>query len=493
MFLTAFDLKLPKVEPFSHIDRRPVSDLLILPVWEDKTLAVPVSDLEKIVSGVLATNDFEAKLGDTLLVYQGIAERRILLLGLGKPTELTSESMRQAYFQAFQAVLSKKVKEIAVAVPKASEHLYLAVLEAFYYAQYRFVEYKKEASPQASLDTVHLLVDPHSDISDLIEECEATFRSLFFVRDLVNRNADEVNPPSFVHAALQLASRFPKLTCTVLEKTQIEELGMGLFLSVAKASAYPPYLIHLSYKGNPGSSDLTLFVGKAITFDTGGLHLKVANSMDTMRCDMAGGATLLGLLPLLDHLKLGVNIDVLIPVCENAIGSSAFKPGDMIKSMKGIFVEITSTDAEGRLCLADAITYGIQNLKPSRIIDIATLTGSMEIALGTDISGFLTNSEPLAQAIDIASTQSGELFWRMPLYQGYKELLKSDQADIKSTGGRIGGAIIAALFLQEFVENHPWVHIDIAGTAYLDKARRYLGKGATGVGLKLLLEFCRRL
>lgn len=493
MFLKAFDQPLPKFETFTHIDRRPVSDLLILPVWADQGLSVQVTDLEKIVGGVLATHDFQAKVGETLVLYQGIAERRILLLGLGKASELTSESFKLAYYQAFQFALSKKIKDLTVVLPKSTEHLYRLVLDSFYYAHYRFVEYKKEIDPQAQLGTVHLLVDPLVDIADTIVECEVTARALYFIRDLVNRNADDVHPSALVDTALQITSRFSGISCEVLKRKEIEKLGMGLFLAVAKGSAYEPYLIHLRYQGNPGSPDSTLIVGKAITFDTGGLHIKTMNSMDTMRCDMAGGATALGLLPVLQQLELPVNVDVLIPVCENAIGSEAFKPGDMIKSMKGLFVEITSTDAEGRLCLADAITYGIQEFKPSRIIDIATLTGSMEIALGTDISGFLTNSEPLAQAMEIAAASSGEFFWRMPLYKGYKDLLKSDQADLKSTGGRIGGAIIAALFLQEFVENHPWVHIDIAGTAYLKDAKRYLGKGATGVGLKLLIELCRRL
>ncbi len=503
MLLSAFDKFLPQVQGFHHIDRRPVSDILILSLYEGESLSdasSSVPELKDYLEGVLKTGDFRGKLGETICLYHGIAERRILLLGLGKKDELNLERIKQAYFRAFCFVSStNSIRQVVVALPQDLSfeftHLLSAFLEGFYYSLYDFTRYKAD-SAKGVLKEVSIACPSRyvlSEIESLIQEKEALFRAHYFVRDLVNANADDLHPEALVDAAFGVSRKYPEVEYSVLEQKQIEELGMGLFLAVSKGSAYPPYLLHLRYRGRGGHDDTTLFIGKAITFDTGGLHLKPNNSMDTMRCDMAGGAVLLGLLSYLASQKAAINIDVIIPVCENALGSKAFKPGDMIKSMKGLHVEITSTDAEGRLCLADAMTYGIRKIEPSRVIDIATLTGSMEIALGSDISGYLSNSETLAEIVDRASKASGELFWRMPLYRPYRDLLKSDLADIKSTGGRIGGAILAALFLEEFVENRPWVHIDIAGTAYMKESKRYLSKGATGVGLRMLVDLCKNL
>ena len=268
---------------------------------------------------------------------------------------------------------------------------------------------------------------------------------------------------------------------------------MGLLLAVNRASSRDPTFMLIEYKGDPKAHDLTVLVGKGITFDTGGLNLKPTGSMESMKCDMAGAAAVLGVIQAAAALGIKKNITGVIAATENSIGSRSYKPGDVYCGYAGKSVEIGNTDAEGRLILADALAYAVKNLKPSRIIDLATLTGAVEVALGNEAIGLLSNHDVLADLLIRSGSSTGERVWRLPLYEEYKDLLKSDVADIKSTGGRTAGCITAAIFLHEFVGKTPWAHLDIAGTAYLNEAKRYQPKHATGVGVRLMLSLLESL
>lgn len=489
-----------------HLEQRPVSDLLILPYWKGQSEIDCPQDLKAMVSGFFATKDFTGDLGETSLLYQGIAERRILLLGLGKQEEITLDKLRLAYYKASLSIQKKRVQDIVIGLPdfdspdffshsfhSNQEALFRVVLEGFYFSRYSFLNYRSKPEKSSEIASVTIIGNLTTDWKSVAQEVMVVMRTLTFIRDMVNQNADEMTPDKFLAYSQEVVKHQGAIKLHILRRSELEKEGMGLFLAVAQGSAYEPYLLHLRYEPCPSVNDRTLCVGKAITFDTGGLHLKAMGSMETMRCDMAGGAVMLGLIQLLADLQVQTNVDVLIPVCENAIGSKAFKPGDIIKSKKGLFIEISSTDAEGRLCLADAITYGIEKLLPHRIIDIATLTGAVEVALGSEITGVLSNSDALVAMLQKASKITHEMVAQLPLYDGYKELLRSDMADMKNSGGRVGGAITAGLFLHEFVDTIPWLHLDIAGSAFFKDARRYYGKGATGIGLRLLLNFFLQL
>lgn len=476
------------------MEERPATDLCIVPLYQDGAHIELVSvDLKDLVAGFLATEDFSCDAGESVILYNGVAERRVQLLGLGKKEVVTAETLRLSYYKAVSNLKKKNIKEIVVQLPEIDSSFeytpyFRAIIEGIYFAQYAFLKYRSEP-PTCRLKKVNFVGRLPTEWESIFQEVTSVMRYTSLVRDMVNQNADEMTPQSFLSIAQDLVKSNPEVSLRTLEKSELEQEEMRLFLAVAKGSPQEPYLLHLRYNPCPEVHDRTLCIGKAITFDTGGLHLKPIGSMETMRCDMAGGAVALALVFLLAQLRVEVNVDILIPVCENAIGSKSFKPGDIIKSKKGLFVEISSTDAEGRLCLADAITYGIEKLSPKRLIDIATLTGAVEIALGSEISGVLSNSDALFERLEHASHSTHELIARLPLYEGYKELLRSDMADLKNSGGRSGGAILAALFLREFVGNVPWLHLDIAASAFFKEAKRYYGKGATGIGLRLLLNF----
>ena len=272
-------------------------------------------------------------------------------------------------------------------------------------------------------------------------------------------------------------------------KKQLEKEGFGLLLAVNRGSSCDPALIILQYRGQPHSNNNTVIVGKGITYDTGGLNLKVGVGMETMKCDMGGAAAVLGTMLAAATLGLKTNLTGVIATTENSIGPDSYKPGDVYTSYLGKTVEIGNTDAEGRLVLADALAYANAKLAPTRMINLATLTGSIVIALGEEATGLMSNSDELSLALSEAGETTYERVWRMPLYDEYQERLKSDFADLINVAGRPASANLAGMFLKEFVGKTPWAHLDIAGTAYLTKARHYLPKNATGVGVRLLIEF----
>ena len=424
-----------------------------------------------------------------MLAYlSGKNEKRLLLLGLGKTCSV--EGLRKAYAAAMKRCQDKKWPHIHFVLPKC-DTLDLAevtrgVAEGIALTAYVFDEWKSDKKPFYVKKSV--LVGARD--SALCKKTLGILSGVNLARTLINRNALDVTPQALGAEAKKIAKKFSTVKATVLTKKQLEKEKMGLLLAVGSGSRVDPALVVLDYQGAPRSDDLTLVVGKGVTFDTGGLNLKPTNFIEDMRADMGGAAATLGLIQAAASIQLKANIVVIVPTTENAIDAHSYKPGDVYRSHAGKTVEITNTDAEGRLILADALSYGQKHFQPSRIIDLATLTGAVIVALGDLRAGMYSNHEKLAKLCEKAGEVTGEKVWRMPLDPEYKALLKSEIADLKNAAGkRMAGSVTAAIFLKEFIrKNIPWIHLDIAGTAFLDKARDYHLSQATGAGVRLLIE-----
>ncbi len=488
------------VEP--KIEKRREAELLAIPFWhhgQKAKSAMPLGKIEQSLKPALFSKDFNGKEGELLLVYsEGQKEPRFLLFGLGEEGHLSIESLRKAYAGVARFCQKKGIKDINVLLPVATELRSISVedclkgiCEGILLTNYKWSQKSEKNNKNELLQSV-CLIGTLSKYQPLFESFEQVSEAVYLARDLINGNADIVTPIYLGEVAKKLSSRFPTIKTKILDQEDLEKEKMGLLLAVGRGSSHSPLLIQMHYQGNPGSKEHTVLIGKGITFDTGGLNLKPSSSMETMRDDMSGAATVMGTIAAVAALKLKVNVTALVPTAENAIDANSFKPGDVYKSYNGKTVEIKDTDAEGRLILADALAYAAKNLSPTRMIDLATLTGSMVVALGEEMSGFFSNEDKFAKKLAEASEVSHELLWRMPLHQPYKELLKSDIADLKNIGGRPGGSILAALFLEEFVANIPWIHIDIAGTAFNTKEREYTPKNGVGFGIRLLVEFFQK-
>ncbi len=308
--------------------------------------------------------------------------------------------------------------------------------------------------------------------------------SVCFARDLVNTPANEMTPSDLAEAALSLKSK--NLSVRILERKDVERLGMHSYLSVANGSNQPPKFIILEYTGAKESP--LVLIGKSVTFDSGGISIKPSEGLEKMKYDMAGGAAVLGVMKAASELRLPVHLIGILPATENLLGGSASRPGDVVRAMDGKTIEIISTDAEGRMTLADAIVFA-KRYEPRAVIDIATLTGACSIAFGNVVIGMMGNSRDLLDKMKQSGDSVYERVWEMPLFKEYKEYLKSDVADLKNSGGRQGSLSASASFLHEFAGDTNWVHLDIAGTAYHDKDRPYAPKGATGIGVRLLFNF----
>ncbi|MCX5841060.1 MAG: leucyl aminopeptidase, partial [Deltaproteobacteria bacterium] len=313
-----------------------------------------------------------------------------------------------------------------------------------------------------------------------------------FARDLVSTPSNEMTPSDLAREAETMAAARKKVHVRILDVQDMKKLGMNALLAVASGSCQPPKFIILEYRGGRKWQAPVALVGKGLTFDSGGISIKPSEKMDEMKSDMAGGAAVMGAIMAAAELKLPVNVVGLIPATENLPGGRAYKPGDILKSLSGQTIEVITTDAEGRLILADALTYA-SRYKPAAVIDLATLTGACIVALGDQVIGMLGTDDSLKDKIRKAADMTGERVWELPLWEDYHELIKSDVADFKNSAGRAGGAITAAAFLSKFVGNVPWVHLDIAGPSWLTKDKPYIPKGASGVGVRLMVQVLRDL
>jgi len=477
-----------QLQSASSFSARPSSDVLVLPFWQDAKKAVPACPMQEFKS--FFVEDFKGKEGETLFIYKKGKESRILLLGLGKKSECEAEVFRRAYASALKACRKKRLKNISVALPETEAPAAYPSTEGLLLANYAFdLRFSKEEAQPLVQKICLIGID-----KETLKECrdaQTVISAVNYARDLINGNPDEITSKRLSQEAKELEKESKVIKTTILDKKAIEKLGMGLILAVNKGSAESPAFIIVEYKGNPGSSDLTALVGKGITYDTGGLNLKTS-SMETMKDDMSGGAAVLGTIKAAAALGLKVNIVGAIPSTDNAIGPDSYKPGNVYRSYSGKTVEITNTDAEGRLVLADAVSYIEDHYKPSRIIDLATLTGAIVVTLGEEASGLFSNDDKLSESLIRSGKHTYERLWRLPLFAEYKEGLKSPIADMRnSPPARKASSIMGALFIQEYIKNTPWAHLDIAGTAFLSGPKHYHTTNATGVGVRLLIDFLR--
>jgi leucyl aminopeptidase len=450
--------------------------------------------LERLTAaGELRGKANTARLVDTL---GKLPAERLLLVGLGKQAEVNDERLRKAAGNAVKQLRSARVASFASALHLSgpTETALEAVCEGTLLGSYSFDQYKtKNREELFRFESMTLLLPEGLAADDAGARVEAV-RSLCLgaelARDLVSHPGNVVTTGYLADAGRQLAARCG-LKCLVLEQNDLEKLGMNALVAVGKGSVEPPRLIALEYRGAGDQVAPVVLVGKGITFDSGGISIKPGLGMQDMKTDMAGAAAVFGTLQAAAQLKLPVNLVGIVPTAENMPGGKAFKPGDVVTSMSGTTIEITNTDAEGRLVLCDALHYALTNYTPSVVIDLATLTGACVVALGHEASGMMGNDRALIEALKGAGERCGERVWELPLWDEYGEAMKSDIADLKNSGSRDGGSINAAWFLKQFVGATPWVHLDIAGTAWNDKARPYAPKGASGVGVRLLIEYLR--
>jgi len=477
---------------------RKKSDMLVVPFWEDKKVSLAIPEVDSSLDGgiqaPIAAKDFVGKVGRTVVLYSDDPkEARIALLGLGKKKECSVEQIRRAYSAVVKLAQKYRTEKITVFVPTISSlqdhEIMRGLSEGLLLPNYAYEQLKHEMKEPTTLIKKVCLVGATKRGLDVAQRAKSISDGVFLARNLVNGNADEITPQYLASIAKKFARLFPEVKTQVFDKKRIQKEKMGLLLAVNRGSGSDPVLIISQYRGNPGSKDHTVIVGKGVTFDTGGLNLKPTGHMETMKSDMAGAATALGTLYVMATLGFPINMTVVVPSTENAVGPQSFKPGDVYKSYMGKTVEVGNTDAEGRLILADALAYAVGHLKPTRIIDFATLTGAIVIALGEEVIGLFSNDDALANSLINAGESSFERLHRFPLYQEYREQLKSDFADIKNIGGREGGSITAAKFLEEFVGKTPWAHLDIAGTAYRKKKRDYNPQNGTGAGVRLMVDF----
>ncbi len=456
------------------------------------------STIDKALGGainqLLAEKEFSGKfLEQTELHGLGkIKAKRVALIGLGKKPDFTLDRARMAAGEGARYIQKLGAKVGATVIPNGSlklEEAAQATAEGAIMGVYSFKRYKKPDPEAREMKELLIIEEDSARLSVLeknIERGRAIAEAVYHARDWINEPANYMTPAQLAEEAKIIAEK-EHIQIDVLEKDEMQKLGMGCLLAVNQGSRQPPRFIVMNYSGAGPDKPVIGFIGKGITFDSGGISLKPPEGMGEMKGDMSGAAAVIASIGAIAKLGIKINITVLAPVTENLPGGQAFRPGDIIKSMNGKTIEIVSTDAEGRLILSDAIAYARQ-LKCSPLIDLATLTGACHIALGDYVSGAFTNNNEFLQKVLTSSETAGEKLWQLPLYDEYKEANKSDFADIKNTGGRYGGAITAAWFLKEFAEDTPWVHLDIAGTFLSEKDRGYNVKGATGVGVRTLVN-----
>ncbi len=453
-----------------------------------------------LISRLLKKRDFEAKPSQVLVLYapELLPYERIALVGLGKRKDLNLEKIRKAASQVMRHLRGLNVRQAALAfdpevIPEEKSKIIQAVVEGAVLGLYRFMPYKTiDRNDIKSMDKLLIVTASGEDAKarQQVEKAKVICQAVCFARDLVATPGNEMTPSILAGHARKIAAR-KNLSCRVLDEKKMKKLGMNAFLGVSAGSCQEPKFIIMEYTGGKTGQAPVVLVGKGLTFDSGGISLKPAEKMDEMKTDMAGGAAVLGAMMAAADLELPLNIVGLVPATENMPGGCAYKPGDILKSYSGLTIEVLNTDAEGRLILADALAYAAR-FKPAAIVDLATLTGACVIALGEEVAALLGNDESLKEQIKAASEATGERIWELPLWELYDEQIKSDIADYKNTGGRPAGTITAAAFLSKFVGNAPWAHLDIAGPAWTTKDRDYVPKGASGVGVRLLVDFLEK-
>ena len=451
--------------------------------------------LDGAITSLISRGEIKGKFEEVSIVHTfgRLPAGIVAIVGLGKRDDFGVDKVRRATGQFCRTLRKLNCRKIATVLHGAGagnielKDSAQAVTEGAILGLYSFNRYKRTESED--VDEI-LLVERQREKLPILEPVVGNGKLIAeaanLARDMGNEPANYMTPDRMAETARELASKYD-LGCTVFQREDMETMGMGALLGVAKGSSQPPKLITLTYKGDEHSREAIGFLGKGITFDSGGISIKPSEGMGEMKADMAGAASVIAALAAIAQLKPKINVTGIVPATENLPSGTALKPGDILKAMNGKTIEVISTDAEGRLILADALSYGVkQGLAP--LIDLATLTGACRVALGLSYSGVFGNDQRWTDKVLEAAERTGERMWHMPMPEEYGEQIKSEIADVKNTGNRYGGAITAALFLAEFVDKTPWVHIDIAGPRLSHKESGYMVKGATGVGVRTLVE-----
>lgn len=451
-----------------------------------------------IIKEAIANKDFEGENGKTFLITNyNDKEKRLLLYGIGEEKEAELERLRRAGAGAIKTAKAMKVNAVTFNTPtlknKTTEEIAKALTEGAKLGAYSWNKYKTEEKEKNHEPKTLTIIAP-TNVSTTINETITICESAIYVRNWVNENTYSKSTELLALEAEKIAKEH-NLKIKILDKRKLEEEKLGLILAVGQGSTTEPKLVIIEYKGAPANKETIAIIGKGVTFDTGGINLKPSGSIETMKEDMAGAATAYGIVQAVAKLKLPINLIIATPLVENMIGPNAFKPGNIYKAYNGKNIEISNTDAEGRLILADTIAYIEKNYAPNTIIDFATLTGSIMITFGELVAGLFSNNDELAKELFIAGEKTGERCWQLPVYQEYKDEMKSETADLKTLGykeGKYGGAITAAAFLNAFTDKSKWAHFDIAGTAWNEQPRGYTGKAGTGWGIRLIIEWLNK-
>lgn len=480
------------------------AEVLVLTHCEGEGLGKQdAATIDKALSGslseLLRSKEFEGKAGETLLLHTHgrVPAKRLLLVGQGRRKDLTLDSIRQAMGQAVKRVRQAKAGSFAAACPAVTPkgrsliEVAQAATEGAILGGYQFTAYRSDDAAGKDIAGMTFLTSQKAQVRQLTEGIRrgvATAEAAVFVRDLCNHPSNVMTPTRIANEAKAIAKE-EGISLKILEQKEMEQLGMGALLGVARGSHEPPKFIILEYnRARKKDERPVVFVGKTITFDTGGISLKPAENMEHMKADMTGGAEVLASIRAAARLKLPTRLISILPVTENMPGGRAMKPGDIVKTLSGKTVEVQNTDAEGRLILSDGLAYA-QRYNPAALVDIATLTGACVVALGQFAIGMFGTDDRLKEQVRKSGLKAGERVWEMPLWEDYFEQLRSDVADMRNIGGRGGGMITAALFLSKFAGDYPWVHLDIASTDWSERERAYIPKGPTGIGTRLLIQY----
>lgn len=472
-------------------------DALVVGVYEgERPESGALKEIDRrsggVLSSIIETGEFTGKSGETAYLHNpgDMKARRLLLMGAGRLSEFNADVVRRMAGTAARLLRSKKARRFAFLrrsqLPLGQSAQ--AAVEGALLSLYEPDRYHTSDKSESSIEEM-ILATTEGDTGELrrgIERGRVVAEAANFAREIINEPANVMTPAELARRAAAVAGD-AGLAFDALDEARMKELGMGALLGVAQGSDEPPRLIVLRYTSEEPSTETVAIVGKGITFDTGGISIKPSEGMEKMKYDMAGGATTIGAMRAIAAIKPKVNVIGLIPATENMPSGRAQRPGDVVHSMSGKTIEVINTDAEGRLILADALTYARQ-LGATRIVDLATLTGAVSIALGDVYVAVLGNDQRWVDEVIEAGRRAGEKIWQLPLDREYRDQIKSEIADLKNVGGRKAGTITAGYFLREFVDETPWAHLDIAGTAWNDSTKPYLAVGPTGVGVRTLVE-----
>lgn len=471
------------------------SDLVVLGLFDEKnTKDTTYIELEKFMNKTISTyvlgkEKFKPKFlsSYTLPTLGQITTPKILIIGLGEKAKFNSDKARQAAMEIAKKIKSFKNVSIAtIAFPDetANTENIQAITEGLILGEYSFDKYKSEKDT-STLKSININY-PGADkkLKSGITKGEILAKATNFARNLSNEPAQYATPTKLA----EIATNLPNIKTEIFDKSACKKMGMGAFLAVGQGSDQPPKFIHMTYQPNKKSVKKIAIIGKGITFDSGGYDIKPPSSMLNMKDDMSGAAAILAIMQALPELAPNIEVHGIIAACENMLNGSSYKPGDILTAKNGKTIEVDNTDAEGRLTLADALCFA-EELNVDEIIDVATLTGACMVALGHFASGIMGNSDNLIEKIQKSAEKSGEAFWKLPIWDAHMDSLKSDIADMKNTGSRYAGASVAGAFLKNFIKSTKWAHLDVAGTAFLDKPYKGFIKGATGISVRTLLEY----